>query len=141
MSTTALQSSSVPIYLSPNGSTYYMIVCKRGVTFNMDYDLSDERKDCGTIAVPVGSVNWSFDIDAIVNVTPDIGTAFSYEQILAWVNGQTSLYVRWNYPDTAGTDFKHQGQGYLKNLRSQVQQGNAMNFTVTFNGTGDLTIA
>ena len=139
MSTTALQSSSAPIYLSPNGSTYYMIVCKRGVTFNASSNIAEEETDCGVIA-GVGAVKWSFDIDAIVNLTPDIGTAYSYEQVLAWVINQTLLYVRFNYPDTAGTDFKHQGQGYLTNLRSQVQQGNAMNFTVTFSGTGTLTI-
>lgn len=140
MSTTAIQSSSVPIYLSPNGSTYYMIVCKRGVTFNASTSVNEEETDCGIIT-GLGSVKWSFDIDAIVNLTPDIGTAFSYEQILSWVINQTLLYVRFNYPDTAGTDFKHQGQCYLTNLRGQVQQGSAMNFTVTATGTGTLTIS
>lgn len=139
MSITAIQSSSVPIYLSPNGSTYYMIVCKRGVTFNASSAINEEETDCGTIP-GLGSVKWSFDIDAIVNLTPDIGTAFSYEQILYWVMNQTLLYIRFNYPDSSGTDFKHQGQCYLTNLRGQVQQGNAMNFTVTATGTGALTI-
>lgn len=138
MSTTAIQSSSAPVYLSPDNVTYYMIVCKRGVSVNVDWDLTEEDTDCGTISGR-GSTKWSIDIDAIVNLTPDVGTAFSYEQILYWVNQQTSLYVRFNYPDTAGTDFKHQGQGRLKNLRGQLQQGNAMNFTVTFQGEGTLT--
>lgn len=138
MSTTAVQSSSVPVYISPNGSTYYMIVCKRGITVNLDYTTTEEETDCGVIT-GTGATKWSFDIDAIVNLTPDIGTAYSYEQVLYWVNNQTLLYVRFNYPDSAGTDFKHEGQGYLKNLRGQLQQGSAMNFTVTFQGTGTLT--
>ena len=53
---------------------------------------------------------------------------------------QSLIYIRFNHPDSTGTNFKHQGSGYLTNLRGQVQQGNAMNFTVTFEGTGTLTI-
>lgn len=140
MSTTAIQSSSAPFYLSPNGSTYYMIVCKTGIRFNAKSDITVEKTDCGGIT-GISDPEWSFTVDGIVNLTPDIGTAFSYEQLLAWKMGNTLLYVRFNYPDTAGTDFKHMGQAYIADLTGELRQGNAMNFTITVQGTGTLTIS
>lgn len=138
MSTTALQSSSVPFYVSTDGVTYKMVVCKRGVTFNGSTPITLEATDCGPVA-GIGANEWSFDIDIIANITPDIGTAESYEQLLKWWNLQTLLYVRWNYPDSTGTDFKHAGQAYITSIRGQVQQGNAMNATLTFTGSGNIT--
>lgn len=141
MSVTALQSSQVPFYVSTDGITYKMIVCKRGITFNAnDNAVTTEDTDCGPIT-GLGSVAWSFDIDAVLNISPDAGSQESYEQILYWKINQTLLYVRFNHPDTAGTNFKHEGTAYLTNLRAQVQQGNAMSFTATFTGEGTLTIS
>lgn len=139
MSTTALQSSAAPFYLSPNGSTYYMIVCKTGIRFNAKSDTNVEKTDCGPIT-GISDPDWSFSFDGVVNLTPDIGSAFSYEQILYWKMNNTLLYARWNYPDSAGTDFKHEGQIYITDLTGEVRQGNAMNFTITCTGTGTLTI-
>lgn len=138
MSTTALQSSNVPFYVSTDNSTWKMLVCKRGVTFNGTTPVNVEDTDCGPIT-GIASNQWSFDVDIIANITPDIGTAESYEQLLKWWNAQTLLYVRWNYPDSAGTDFKHTGTAYITSIRGQVQQGSAMNATLTFTGTGSIT--
>ncbi len=140
MSTTALQSSSVPFYVSTNGSTWKMIVCKKSVSFNGTTPVNAEDTDCGSI-VGIASNQWTIDIDAVVNTTPDIGTAESYEQILKWWNAQTLLYIRWNYPDSAGSDFKHEGQAYITSLTGQVAQGSAMNFQATFSGQGAITTA
>lgn len=139
MSTTALQSSNVPFYVSTDGVTYKMIVCKRGVTFTGNTPVTTEDTDCGPI-VGIASNQWTFDIDAVVNTTPDIGTAESYEQILAWWSAQTLLYVRWAHPDSAGTNFYHQGTAYITNLTSAVTQGASMTFTITFTGQGSLDV-
>jgi hypothetical protein len=138
MSTTALQSSAVPFYVSTNGSTWKMIVCKKSVTFKGTTPVNAEDTDCGSI-VGIASNQWTIDVDAVVNTTPDIGTCESYEQILKWWNLQTLLYVRWDYPDSAGTDFKHEGQAYITSLTGQVAQGTAMNFQATFSGQGAIT--
>ena len=139
MSTTALQSTNAPFYVSPDGSSWKMIVCKRGVTFTGTTPVTTEDTDCGPI-VGIASNQWTFDIDAVVNVTPDIGTSESYEQIQKWWAAQTLLYVRWNYPDSTGTDFTHTGQAYITNLTAAVTQGAAMSFTITFTGQGALTV-
>lgn len=140
MSVTALQSSQVPFYVSTDGIDYKMIVCKRGIRINInDSNVASEATDCGPI-LGIGSVDWDFELDAILNISPDAGVQESYEQVLYWKVNQTLLYVRFNHPDSAGTNFKHQGQAYLTNLTGQVQQGNAMNFTAKFTGTGTLTI-
>lgn len=139
MSTTALQSSNVPFYVSTDGSSWKMIVCKRGVTFTGNTPVTTEDTDCGPI-VGIASNQWTFDIDAVVNTTPDIGTAESYEQILKWWDAQTLLYVRWNHPDSSGLNFYHQGQAYITNLSSAVTQGASMTFTITFTGQGSLDV-
>lgn len=139
MSTTAIQSSSVPFYVSTDGSSWKMIVCKRGITFNGNTPVTTEDTDCGPI-IGIASNQWSFDVDVVVNLTPDIGTQESYEQLLAWWDAQTLLYVRWAYPDSGGTDFFHKGQAYITNITSQVQQGNAMNAQLTFSGQGAIDV-
>lgn len=139
MSTTALQSSNVPFYVSTDDITYKMIVCKRGVTFTGTTPVTTEDTDCGPI-VGIASNQWSFDLDILVNTTPDIGTSESYEQLLAWWAAQTLLYVRWNHPDSAGTNFQHKGQAYITNLTAAVAQGAAMSSTVTFTGQGAIDV-
>jgi len=139
MSVTALQSSQVPFYVSTDGSSWKMIVCKKSVTFNGTTPVNTEDSDCGPI-IGLGSNQWTFDIDAIVNTTPNIGTQESYEQISKWWAAQTLLYVRFNYPDSAGTDLLHTGQAYITTLTNQVAQGAAMNFQATFSGQGAITI-
>jgi hypothetical protein len=140
MSTTAIQSSSAPFYVSTDGSSWKLVVCKKSVTFNGTTPVTTEDTDCGPI-VGIASNQWTIDIDAVVNVTPDIGTAESYEQILKWWAAQTLLYIRWNYPDSAGTDFMHTGQAYITTLTGQVAQGAAMNFQATFSGQGAITVS
>src|SRR6187402_3510845 len=115
MSVSALQSSSVPLYVSTDGSNWKMVVCKKSVTFNGTTPVNTEDTDCGPI-VGIASNQWTIDIDAVVNTTPDIGTQESYEQILKWWAAQTLLYIRWNYPDSGGTDFMHTGQAYITSL-------------------------
>jgi hypothetical protein len=139
MSTSALQSSQVPFYVSTDDSTYKMLVCKRGVTFNGTTPVNTEDTDCGPI-VGVASNQWSFDVDLVVNTTPDIGLHESYEQLLAWWSAQTLLYVRWNSPDSSGINFQHKGQAYITSIRSAVAQGAAMNCTVTFTGQGAIDV-
>jgi hypothetical protein len=116
-----------------------MLVCKRGVTFNGTTPVTTEDTDCGPI-VGIASNQWSFDIDIIVNTTPDIGTSESYEQLLKWWDAQTPLYVRWNHPDSSGLNFYHKGQAYITKISGQVQQGNAMNCQVTFTGQGSIDV-
>lgn len=141
MSVTALQSANVPFYIATDSgySNVRMLVCKRGVTFTGTTPVTTEDTDCGPI-VGLASNQWTFDIDAVVNTTPDIGTQESYEQVLKWWATQTLLYVRFNYPDATGTDFKHQGAAYITNVTSAVAQGAVMSFTITFTGQGALTV-
>lgn len=140
MSVNALQSSNVPFYVSTDSgySNTRMIVCKRGLTFTGNTPVTTEDTDCGPI-VGIASNQWSFEFDGVVNTTPDIGTQESYEQLLKWWNAQTLLYVRWNYPDSGGTDFTHKGAAYITNITGAVAQGSAMSFTITFTGQGSLT--
>jgi hypothetical protein len=142
MSTTAVQSSALPFYVSTDSgySNTRMIVCKKGLTFTGTTPVNTEDTDCGPI-IGLGSNAWSFEFEGVANMTPDIGTAESYEQLLKWWNAQTLLYVRWNYPDAAGTDFTHKGAAYITNITGAVAQGAAMNFTITFTGQGSLTTA
>lgn len=139
MSVSFIQSSTVPFYVSTDGITYKMIVCKRGLTGDFNTPTTVEDSDCGPVA-GLGSNQWAFTIDAIANMNPDIGTSESYEQLLKWWAAQTLLYVRWNHPDSAGTNFKHEGTAYITNMTPAVAQGAAMSFSATFTGQGALTV-
>lgn len=138
MSVSFIQSSQVPFYVSTDGSNWKMIVCKRGLTGNFTTPSTTEDSDCGPVT-GLGSNQWGFDLDILVNVNPDIGTSESYEQLVKWWNAQQLLYVRWNYPDSSGIDFKHEGTAYITNMTPAVAQGAAMSAGITFTGQGSLT--
>jgi hypothetical protein len=140
MSVTAVQSSALPFYVATDSgySNVRMIVCKKSLNFTGTTTVNTEDTDCGPI-VGLGSNGWVFSFEGVANTTPDIGTQESYEQLLKWWNAQTLLYVRWNYPDSGGSDFTHKGAAYITSITSAVAQGAAMNFTIEFTGQGTLT--
>lgn len=141
MATTTLQSNLVPIALSSDsGSTYKNVVCKKGWTLNHDTGTTKEETDCGTL-VGVGSNDWSFDFEGVMNTTP-ASTELSAEDILGFASAQTLLLIKAQYPTSGspGTDLYAQGQGYITNLKISNTVGSLMQFTFTFSGTGTLDI-
>lgn len=143
MSTTTLQSNLVPIAISSDsGSTYKNVVCKKGWSFNHDTPVSEEQTDCGVL-VGLGANSWSFDVEGVVNTTPDGSTELSSEGLMALAAAQTQVLIRTQYPTSgggAGGDLYLQGAAYLTNLKITNQVGSLLTFSLTIKGSGTLDI-
>lgn len=140
MPITTLQSNLVPLKFSNDaGVTYKSLVCQKGATFALDSPVTREETYCGS-HVGLGAVTWGFDFDGVVNITPTGASEVSYEDLLGFASAQTLLYIKEEYPGSAGTDFYHQGTGYITNLQKVGQQGSLITFSGRFEGTSALDV-
>lgn len=136
---TTLQSNLVPFKLSTDDITYKNVVCKKAWSFNGTTPTNIEETDCGPL-VGLGTNNWSFDFEMVLNTTPNGSTEMSAKDVLSIWNNQTAAYAKVLYPDPGGTTFYLQGSGYITNFVLQNTVGNLMTFTGTFSGQGTVDI-
>lgn len=141
MAVTTLATSAVPVALSADaGTTYKSIVCRKSVALDVDSAVNEEQTDCGNF-VSLGPVKWGFDVEGIVNTSPE-STEVSYEDLLGYSNGQTSLLVRMQHPTSGspGTNLYAQGACYITNLKLSGPSGSLLSFSCRITGTGTLDI-
>lgn len=136
---TTLQSNLVPFALSTDDVTYKNVVCKKAWNFNGTTPTNVEETDCGPL-VGLGSNNWTFDFEMVLNTTPNGSTEMSAKDVLTIWNNQTASYVKVFYPNPGGTNFYIQGAGYITSFVLQNTVGNLMTFTGTFSGNGSVDI-
>ena len=136
---TTIQSNLVPFALSTDDITYKDVVCKKAWNFNGTTPTAVEQTDCGPLT-GVGSNEWSFDFDMILNRTPNGATEMSFNTILSIWNNQTLSYAKVKYPTGTGADFYIQGAGYLTNCKLSNSVGNLIGFSGTFTGNGTVDI-
>jgi len=132
---TTLQGKLIPFAISTNGSTYKNVVCKKATSLNVDNSVNKEQTDCGTFSA-LGSVQWSFDFEGILNTTPAGATEVSANEMLGYANDQTLVYVKMLY----STTIYRQGQGYITNYKETYNTNGLVGFTATFTGDGTLDI-
>lgn len=137
---TTIQSNLVPFAISTDDITYKNVVCKKAWNFNGTTPTTTEQTDCGAL-VSVGSNEWTFDFEMILNTTPNGSTEMSAEDILGIWNAQTYSYVKVLYPDPGGANFYIQGAGYITSFKLTNQVGNVMSFSGTFSGNGAVDIS
>jgi hypothetical protein len=137
---TTIQSNLVPFNLSSDDITYKAVVCKKAWNFTGTTPTTTEQTDCGPLTA-VGSNEFSFDFEMILNTTPDSATQMSFKDVLTLWNNQTLVYAKVLYPSGTGANFYIQGSGYLSNLKLQNTVGSLQTFTgtITGNGTVDIT--
>lgn len=136
---TVIQSNLVPFALSTDNVTYKNVVCKKAWSFKGSTPTSVEETDCGPL-VGLGSNNFSFDFQMVLNTTPNGATEMSAKDVLTIWNNQTACYVKVLYPAGTGADFYLQASGYVSNFELQNTVGNAMTFNGTFTGNGTVDI-
>lgn len=136
---TTVQSNLVPFALSTDDITYKNVVCKKAWNFNGTTPTNVEDSDCGSLT-GLGSNNWTFDFEMVLNTTPDGATQMSAKDVLALWNNQTFSYAKVLYPSPGGANFFIQGGGYITNFVLQNTVGNLMTFTGTFTGNGTVDI-
>lgn len=135
---TTIQANLVPFALSTDGITYNNVVCKKSWNFTGSTPTNVEETDCGPL-VGLGSNNFNFDFEAVLNKTPNAGEISAKDVLSIW-NNQTLAYAKVLYPDPGGTNFFIQGSGYITNFVLQNTVGNLMTFTGTFSGNGTVDI-
>jgi len=136
---TFIQSNLVPLMISTDGTNYYSVVCKKAANFNGTTPTNVDDTDCGP-AVGLGSSQWTFDIEGVLNTTPNGATEVSAKTVLQYWNAQTLLYIKMQYPNPGGTNFYIQGDGYITAFKLGVQIGQVVNFSATFSGNGTVDI-
>ena len=137
---TTVQSNLVPIAFSVDDITYKAWLCKKAWNFKGTTPTNVEETDCGPL-VGLGSNNFSFDAQIVLNTTPDGATQWLFKDVLGHWNNQTYGYVKVLFPAVTGATFYIQGAGYITNLEVVNQVGNLMTANITFagNGTVDIT--
>lgn len=136
---TTIQANLVPFSLSVDNTTYKNVVCKKSWNFNGTTQTNTEQTDCGPLTA-VGSNEFTFDFEMVLNTTPDSATQMSAKEVLAIWNSQAITYAKVLYPDPAGSNFYIQGAGYITSFVLQNSVGNLMTFTGTFTGNGTVDI-
>ena len=132
---TTLQGKLVPFQISTDDITYKNVVCKKVSNLNLDSSVNKEETDCGSFS-GLGAVNWTVDIEGLLNLTPNTATEVSGNEMLGYANDQTLVYVKFVY----STDIYRQGAGYLSNYKETYETNSLVSFSATFTNNGPLDI-
>lgn len=132
---TTIQSNLVPFALSTDNITYKNVVCKKAWNFKGSTPTNIEETDCGPL-VGLGSNNFSWDFQGVLNTTPDGATQMSAKDVLEIWNNQTACYAKTLYPSNTGANFYLQGAGFITSFEIVDQVGNLITFNATFSGNG-----
>jgi len=132
---TTVQGNLVPISLSTDNSTYKSIVCNRAWDLDLNSSVTQEETDCGSFPA-LGAVTWAFNMEGVLNTTPNGATEMSAKAVMDIANNQTVCYIKVQYPNPGGTDFYMRGQGYITNFKITKQTGSLIAFSATFTGSG-----
>ncbi len=132
---TTVAARSVPFAVSADGNTYKTAVCKKLVNLNVDMPVTQEESDC-SVHTSTGTAKWAFDVELILNTTPNGATEMAFDTMLAWALAGTGFYVK----TTSGGSYYRQGFGYISNWRESLPQGGLVTVTFTFTGDGTLDI-
>lgn len=130
-------SSLVPLEFSEDGTTWKRAVCRTSSNSNITVSVDKEETDCG-VFTGVGSPDWSFDFEGIVNDAPT-ATEASYKDLQSWIVNRTKIYVR-QQAGTTGASFYESGMGYITSLRKTCAVNKNIAFSATFTGSGAIDI-
>lgn len=136
---TTVQSNLVPIAYSTDDVTYKNLVCKKAWNWNGDTPVNQEESDCG-IHIGLGANAWSFDVELLLNTTPNGSTEVVFKDLLTDWSAQALRYVKVLYPAVTGTSFYIQGSVYITKFTINNQVGNLVNATLTFTGASSVDI-
>src|SRR5438876_9229321 len=106
---TNLQSKLVPFNIGTDGINYKKVVCTKSKAVNMNVGLVQDESDCG-VHTGVGSNKFSFDVEGILNTTPNSATEISANEMAGFANNNTLVYV-----NIANGTYIRKGSGYITN--------------------------
>ena len=123
--------------------TWKTLVCSRTVSVNVSSESSKEVTNCGPITT-IGDAEFSFDFDAICEISPTVSQCTYGDLLEAKVN-KTLLGARVSSPlatgSSVGAAYHHEADAYVTELTLNGGAGeNFVSFSGTIESTGDVDI-
>lgn len=125
------------------GSTFKTLVCTRTVSVSVSSESSKEVTNCGPITT-IGDAEFTFDFDAICEVSPTVSQC-TYGDLLSAKVNKTLIVVKYASPVVSGSStgaaYYHEADAYVTELTlNGGAQENFVNFSGTIESTGDVDI-
>ena len=136
---------NIDIDTTGSGSSYKTLVCLRTSSVNTTTTVNEDETNCGKLT-SVGTPGFSFDFDAVCEVSPTVSQV-TYVDLLAAIKNSTLIKVRYRNPTviggSVGTVYYHECSAYVTDLTlNQDAAGGAyMNFSGTIQSTGTIVIS
>lgn len=133
---TTLQANQVPFAMGTDGISYKNVVCKKVSGFTLSPTLIEDESDCGPHTA-TGTKKFSFNVEFLLNLTPNGATEISANEVATWANNGTTVYVLLQYL----TSYFRQGAGVISGYSETLPLNGFVSATATISGTGlvDLT--
>jgi hypothetical protein len=127
---TPVQAKNVPFAMGTDGIIYKNVVCKKLSGITLTPTIAEEETDCGP-ATGVGAVKATFNVEIVLNTTPNGATEISANEVFIWANAGTLVYML-----MSASGYIRRASGYISNLQESLPQGGFVTstFTVTVNG-------
>lgn len=135
-----IQGSSVTMQLRENGTTggYLNVVCETTSSLSGSASVSTEVTKCATLT-SVASPTLTFSVEGIAETSPSAGQV-SIEQLLGWFTAKTLLDIKYEDPESSGTNFYVQGAGYMTEFGITSPSEGNVSFTASFQLTGTIDV-
>lgn len=132
--------SSVTLQIKESGSTggYLNVVCETTSSLSGSASVSTEVTKCNTLT-SVSSPTITFSVEGIAETSPSAGQV-SIEQLLGWFTAKTTLDIKYEDPESSGTNFYVQGLGFMTEFGITSPAEGNVSFTASFQLTGTIDI-
>lgn len=132
--------SSVTLQIKESGSTggYLNVVCETTSSLSGSASVSTEVTKCNTLT-SVSSPTITFSVEGIAETSPSSGQV-SIEQLLGWFTAKTTLDIKYEDPESSGTNFYVQGLGFMTEFGITSPAEGNVSFTASFQLTGTIDI-
>jgi hypothetical protein len=132
--------SSVTLQIKESGSTggYLNVVCETTSSLSGSASVSTEVTKCNTLT-SVSSPTITFAVEGIAETSPSAGQV-SIEQLLGWFTAKTTLDIKYEDPESSGTNFYVQGLGFMTEFGITSPAEGNVSFTASFQLTGTIDI-
>lgn len=131
--------STIKLQLRESGTTgaYLELICETENSLDGTSNVTTTVTKCSTVQT-VSPPVYNFNFDAVADTAPS-GTQVSYEQMLAWFNGNTLLDLKRESP-SGGADFHQAITVYISALSDAAPAEGAFTFSGTLAGTGTMDL-
>lgn len=132
----AIQGADVTLQLRESGTTgaYLNVVCETTSSLSGSANVTTTVTKCSTDTA-VSSPVYTFSVEGVAETSPTSGQV-SLEQLLTWFNSNSKVDIKYEDPESGGTNFFIQGEGYITEFGITSPAEGSVSFTASFQLTG-----